>query len=92
VVLDPFADPKLGAWGWLRCLALPTLEGALALAEAGRAHAQELERRGAFEGLLTPVPAVAAKTELTALAGGGGSSSSLASWTVGAGDGSSSSE
>jgi len=42
------------------CLALPTLEGALALVEAGKAHAVALERRGEFEGLAPSPPAPAA--------------------------------
>lgn len=94
VVLDPFDDPHLRAagWGWLHCLRLPTLAAALGLVEMGRRHAAELERRGAFDGLLTPASAVgkvmAAKEEeedlegvVTVLAGlssGGGSSNSLA--------------
>lgn len=87
VVLDPFGDPLLRAsWGrglgWLRCLSLPTLEGALELVARGTAHAAELERAGAFEGM---VMAAAGKHEedegdaeaITVFAGG--SSASLAS-------------
>ena len=68
--------------GWLRCLSLPTLEGALELVARGTAHAAELERAGAFEGM---VMAAAGKHEedegdaeaITVFAGG--SSASLAS-------------
>jgi predicted acylesterase/phospholipase RssA len=96
VVLDPLRDPGMAAssgWGGgrlllLRCLSLPTLSSALGLAARGRAHAAELERGGAFEGLL-PMPGDAkgasrGEGNITVLARAGGSSDSLASSASGA--------
>jgi hypothetical protein len=89
VPLDPFDDPELrrAGWGWRHCLALPSLEGALALVAMGRRHAAEMERRGVFDGGLLFPAAVKEKEEDKALAGAGGSSASLASssssWRVG---------
>jgi hypothetical protein len=84
VVLDPFLDQNL-SWGLLQCLALPSLDSALALAAKGKAHAAELERRGVFDGLLLSLGHKEEKDDaaggeaITVLAGAGGTSASLAS-------------